>query len=137
MFKTIKSRVIFVVIFCIICIAITIGAVIYKNIEIGEVEQEESEERQQQNVQGINLKGTYNQNDLTILEKQISRDKIEITYCQINGLKDSNIQNTINKELEVTALNCYKEKITDLNEVINVSVFTNNIANFANTKYIM
>lgn len=133
MFKTIKSRVIFVVIFCIICIAITIGAVIYKNIEIGEVAQEESEERQQQNVQGINLKGTYNQNNLTILEKQISRDKIEITYCQINGLKDSNIQNTINKELEVTALNCYKEKITDLNEVINVSVFTNNIANFANT----
>ena len=97
MFKTIKSKIIFVVIFCTICIAVTTGAIIYKNIEIEEVEQEESEEKQQQNVQGINVKGTYNQNDLTILEIQISRDKIEITYCQINGLKDSNIQNTINK----------------------------------------
>lgn len=133
MFKTIKSKIIFVVIFCTICIAVTTGAIIYKNIEIEEVAQEESEEKQQQNVQGINVKGTYNQNDLTILEKQISRDKIEITYCQVDGLKDSNIQNIINKELEVTALNCYKEKITDLNEVINVSVFTNNISNFANT----
>ena len=133
MFKTIKSKIIFVVIFCTICIAITTGAIIYKNIEIDEVIQEESEEKQQQDVQGINLKGTYNQNDLTILEKQISRDKIEITYCQIDGLKDSNIQSAINKELEITALNCYKEKITDLNEVINVSVFTNNISSFANT----
>ena len=34
MFKTIKSRVIFVIVFCLICIAITTGAIIYKNIEI-------------------------------------------------------------------------------------------------------
>ena len=36
MFKTIKSRVIFVIVFCLICIAITTGAIIYKNIEIDE-----------------------------------------------------------------------------------------------------
>ena len=34
MFKTIKSKIIFVVIFCTICIAVTTGAIIYKNIEI-------------------------------------------------------------------------------------------------------
>lgn len=38
MFKTIKSRVIFVIVFCLICIAITTGAIIYKNIEIDETE---------------------------------------------------------------------------------------------------
>ena len=44
MFKTIKSRVIFVIVFCLICIAITTGAIIYKNIEIDETEGAKKEE---------------------------------------------------------------------------------------------
>ena len=34
MFKTTKAKVIAVVIFCMICISITVGLILYKNIEI-------------------------------------------------------------------------------------------------------
>ena len=134
MFKTTKGKVIFVMIFCIICITITLGKVIYKNIEIDDdIAQENNENESQKNVNGIDLKGTYNQNDLTITEKRATKDKVEITYCQISGLNNNVIQNNINKDLESAALNFYKEKVTDLNEVINVIVNVNNTANFANT----
>lgn len=134
MFKTTKGKVIFVMIFCIICITITLGTVIYKNIEIDDdIAQENNENESQKNVNGIDLKGTYNQNDLTITEKRATKDKVEITYCQISGLNNNVIQNNINKDLESAALNFYKEKVTDLNEVINVIVNVNNTANFANT----
>lgn len=134
MFKTTKGKVIFVMIFCIICITITLGTVIYKNIEIDDdIAQENNENESQKNVNGIDLKGTYNQNDLTITEKRATKDKVEINYCQISGLNNNVIQNNINKDLESAALNFYKEKVTDLNEVINVIVNVNNTANFANT----
>ena len=38
MFKTTKAKVIFVVVFCIICISITLGLILYKNIEIEETD---------------------------------------------------------------------------------------------------
>ena len=134
MFKTIKSRVIFVSVLCSIFIIITIIAIIYKNIEVNnEIAQENSKiEKQENDTTGIDLKGTYNQNNLTINEKKVTKDKVEIKYCQINGLNDNVIQNNINKELETIALNCYKEEIKDLDEVINVSVNMNNLANFSN-----
>ena len=138
MFKTTKAKVIFVVVFCIICISITIGLILYKNIEI---EDEKTENRdlisedgtKVKDVAGIDLKGTYNQNDLTISEKKVTKEKVEIRYCQIYGLKDKIIQDNINKELEQVALNCYKEKIKNLDEVINVYVSMSESANFANT----
>lgn len=132
MFKTTKSKTIFALIFCSICILITVGAIIYKNIEIDDMTKEEREE-ELKDVAGINLKGTYNQNDLTILEKRAAKDKVEITYCQINGLNNNVVQNNINKELENLAVNIYKDKVTNLDEVINVSVNERNVANFANT----
>ena len=134
MFKTIKSRVIFVIVFCLICLAITTGAIIYKNIEIDETEGAKKEEArlQEDTVKGVNLKGTYNQNDLSISEKRATKEKIEITFCQIDGLKDADMQNKINKELEVVAINSYKEQISDLDKVLNVFVNTTNYSNFAN-----
>lgn len=135
MFKTIKSRVIFVTIFCIICICVTLGFIMYKNIEIDDGTQKTNIDNQssKKDVQGISPKGTYNQNDLIIKNKKATKDKVEISYCQISGLKNKEIENKINKELESVALNCYKEKVKDMNEVINVLVNMTNIANFANT----
>lgn len=137
MFKTTKAKVIFVIIFCAICISVTLGLILYKNIEI---EQEFSEDtnalsedsEKQKDIAGIDLNGTYNQNDLRIEEKRVAKEKVEISYCQIYGLKDKIIQDNINKELENVALNFYREKIKDLDEVINVSVNMMNTGNFAN-----
>lgn len=134
MFKTTKAKVIFVMIFCIICIAITLGAIMYQNIEIEENSKENDNviEEAQKDVDGINLKGTYNQNDLIIKEKRATKEKVEINYYQIDGLKDNIIQNNINRELESTALNIYKEKVKNLDEVVNVIVSMSNMANFSN-----
>lgn len=137
MFKTTKAKVIFVSIFSIICLTITTILIIYKNIDIEEKDQngieQNTENKLQKDIAGIDLNGTYDQNDLTISEKKATREKVEIRYLQIYGLKDKIIQDKINKELEQEALNFYKEQITDLDKVINVSVNMSEYANFANT----
>ena len=91
MFKTTKAKVIFVVVFCIICIVVTLGLILYKNIEIEQENSNDIETTQVdtkiKNFDGINLKGTYNQNDLKIEEKRATKEKIEINYVQIYGCK--------------------------------------------------
>lgn len=135
MFKTTKAKIIFVSVFSVICLIVTAILILYQNIDIQEKNQEQqiSEKTNEKDVPGIDLNGTYNQNDLEFEEKSITQDKIEIRYLQISGLKDKNVENKINKEIEQTALNCYKEKVKNLDEVINVSVGMWNASNFANT----
>ena len=137
MFKTTKAKVIFVLIFSIICIIITALLIVYQNIDIEEqsegVVQEITKEDNEKDVPGIDLKGTYNQNDLIIEEKSITQEKIEIRYLQIRGLKNKTVEEKINKEIQQIALNCYKEEIKDLNEVININVSMWEASNFANT----
>ena len=136
MFKTTKSKVIFVAIFCILCIVVTVGLVLYKNIEINdEIDEGNKEEvitNKEKDVAGIDVKGTYNQNDLMIDEKRTTTGKAEVLYKQIYGLKNKMIQDSINDEIREVALNCYKDKIKDLNQVINVSVSMSKMANYSN-----
>ena len=136
MFKTTKAKIIFVVVFCIICISVTLGLILYKNIEIEQENIDDirtsEENTMQKDYAGINLKGTYNQNDLKIEEKRATKDKVEINFEQISGLKNKIIQENINQELERAALNFYREKIENLDKVVNVFVYINNMANFSN-----
>ena len=137
MFKTTKAKIIFVVVFCVICISVTLGLILYKNIEIeqeiiSDIDTTETDKKNK-DFAGINLKGTYNQNDLKVEEKRATKENIEINYEQISGLKSKIIQENINRELERVALNFYREQIKDLAKVINVFVYITNTANFANT----
>ena len=137
MFKTIKGKLIFVVIFSVICIIITSMLVMYKRIDIKydnseEISKiEETKANESTNEKGIDLKGKYNQNDLKITEKRVTKERVEITYFQIDGLKDQKIQDKINKEIEIEALNGYKENI-DLDKVVNASISLYVTANFSN-----
>ena len=137
MFKTTKVKIIFVFIFSIICIIITALLILYQNIDIEEkneeIVQESTKEDSGKHVSSIDLKGTYNQNDLSIEEKAITQEKIEIRYLQISGLKDKTVQDKINKEIEQIAINCYKEKVKDLNQIINIQVGMWEASNFSNT----
>lgn len=138
MFKTTKAKIIFVIIFSIICIVTTTVLILYHNIDIeekvGEYTQEIIESNNNiKNVQGIDLKGTYNQNDIKIEEMSAKQEKAEIRYFQISGLKNKTIENKINKEIKSIALTCYRDEIKDLNEVINISVSMWEAANFSNT----
>ena len=90
MFKTTKSKLIFVIIFSIICITITTFLVLYKNIDIEDKNsdvEEQVAENKEKDFPGIDLKGKYNQNDIKIEEKRVTKEKVEINYCQISGLK--------------------------------------------------
>lgn len=137
MFKTIKGKLIFVVIFSVICIIITSILVMYKRIDIKYDNSEETSKTEETkanestNEKGIDLKGKYNQNDLKIVEKRVTKERVEITYFQIDGLKDQKIQDKINKEIEIEALNGYKENI-DLDKVVNASISLYVTANFSN-----
>lgn len=137
MFKTIKGKLIFVVIFSVICIIITSMLVMYKRIDIKydnseEISKiEETKANESTNEKGIDLKGKYNQNDLKIIEKRVAKERVEITCFQIDGLKDQKIQDKINKEIEIEALNGYKENI-DLDKVVNASISLYVTANFSN-----
>ena len=135
MFKTTKAKVIFVTIFSIICFTITTLLIWYQNIDIAEKNEENMQLKvtDEKDVPGIDLKGTYNQNDLKVEEKSITKEKVEIRYLQISGLKNKEVENKINKEILQVALNCYKDEIKNLNEVINISVSMWEAANFANT----
>ena len=134
MFKTTKAKVLFVTVFSIICVLVTAMLILYQNIDIEEKTiQEIPKQSIEKDVPGIDLKGTYNQNDLKIEEKSITQEKVEIRYAQINGLKDKKVEEKINKEIEKAALNCYKKQVKDLDKVINVYVSMWNAANFANT----
>lgn len=136
MFKTTKAKVISVSVFCIICITITLSLILYKNIEIDNEMSDgnvmNGEELNSKDIQGIELKSTYNQNDLRIQENKVSKEKVEINYLQISGLKNKIIQDNINRELEKAALNFYREKVKDVDEVISVSVNMSNTGNFSN-----
>lgn len=137
MFKTIKGKLIFVIIFSIVCIIATSIIVMYKRIDIKDDNEEEisDNEKTEDTVsveeKGIDLKGKYNQNDLKITEKRATKERVEITYFQIEGLKNQEIQNKINKEIEIEALNGYKEYI-DLDKVVNASISLYETANFSN-----
>ena len=138
MFKTTKAKIIFVSLFSLICIITTILLVLYKNIEIEQVSDTDlievsNDEIKEKDVPGIDLKGTYNQNDLVIKEASVTKENVEIRYFQISGLKNKSIENKINKEIEHVALNWYKEEIKNLNEVINVYVSMSNPSSFSNT----
>ena len=137
MFKTTKAKIIFVLIFSILCIITTSLLIVYQNIDIEEKSEEIVQETSKENIgkdfPGIDLKGTYNQNDLIIEEKSITQEKIEIRYLQIRGLKNKTVEDKINNEIQQIALNCYKEEIKDLNEVININVSMWEASNFANT----
>lgn len=137
MFKTTKAKILFVTIFSFVCVVITSILILYQNIDIdgknaGNL-QNASEETNKKDVPGIDLLGTYNQNDLKIEEKSAKQEKAEIRYFHISGLKNKTIENKINQEIKLAAFNCYKQEIRDLSEVINVSVNMRKTANFANT----
>ena len=138
MFKTTKAKIIFVIIFSLVCIAITAVLILYHNIDIEEKVEENTQEivenkNNVKDVKGIDLRGTYNQNNIKIEEKSAKQEKAEIRYLQISGLKNKTIENKINKEIKSVALTCYRDEIKDLDEVINISVSMWEAANFSNT----
>ena len=77
MFKTIKAQIIFSIVFSVICVITTTILIAYQKIDIEE-NLKTGEIIKEKDVKGIDLNGTYNQNDLEIEEKSVSLAKREI-----------------------------------------------------------
>lgn len=126
MFQLSRRKIIFFLItFTIVSILITIGAIYYArtfNIAIhGELVKES----------GIDLNGTYDENDIQIENIKEETGTGELNYIKISGLKNKEIENSINTRIKNKASN-FENFISDLN------VYTENnsscyiSANFAN-----
>lgn len=81
----------------------------------------------------LDLYGTYNQNDLLIIDKEIKHELFDepIKLKQISGLKDKSIENKINKDIE----NKYLKLINDFHnqyDLKNPNTYMNENANFSN-----
>ena len=79
---------------------------------------EETKANESTNEKGIDLKGKYNQNDLKIVEKRVTKERVEITYFQIDGLKDQKIQDKINKEILEIMKNDKKNSFGKINLIL-------------------
>lgn len=134
MFKTTKSKIMFVVIFSVICVLVTTLLIIYKNIdtedEQKEIIEETSQNTKEKDVKGIDLNGTYDQNDIQLEEKKYTTPKVEIQYYEIRGLKNKTIQERINKELEEYGMGLYRD--SNMDEIEKITVFMWNPGNYAN-----
>ncbi|MGN1298519.1 MAG: hypothetical protein ACI4UE_00830 [Candidatus Scatovivens sp.] len=122
-FWTTKKVIIFLIIFTIISVGITAGLIyIENNNKPNNVEIiEEKKEIEPDNLGVKSFKDTYVINELEIIDHSYTEgEKIEIkysedyteeyypiqvNYAQISGLKDKDIQNRINEEIENTAIN--------------------------------
>lgn len=81
----------------------------------------------------LDLYGTYNQNDLLIIDKEIHHESFEepIKIKQISGLKNKEIENKINTDIEQNFLNIVNKFYTE-NDLYDRYAYLNVNANFSN-----
>lgn len=129
MLKMSKNTKIFLIVFSIFLLIVTIIAIVFKNnnkVNTGsqiiiegsqkasEYDLSDSNEKKTNNNDKLTMDSTYSNNGLTfdIVEED---NPIKITSVQVAGLKDSNVQDSINKQI--------KERI---NKVLNSNYFKSN-----------
>lgn len=81
----------------------------------------------------LDLYGTFNQNDILIMDKTINHDMLEegVTIKQISGLKNKEVENKINKDIEEKTLKSINEFFIDDNTSYR-SAYMQESANFSN-----
>ena len=111
-----KKLIIFLLIFTLIAIGLTYISIQKANrVEIVMLDDK-----------GIDLYGTYNQNDLLINELKETYNELEIEIPELQGLKNTNIQNKINKDIKIRVY----EALENLTDIRYANFYTR--ANFAN-----
>lgn len=117
--KTIKGAVLFLILFLLTAVGIT-----YFSIQKANHGTETVAENREQ---GIDLYGTYDENDLLVEELLENYNGVEIKIPQISGLKDKEVQDKVNNDIYAK---CHG--LLDEFETVNYAVYTER-ANFGNT----
>ncbi len=105
-----KKIVIFLLIFTLLCISFTAFIINKPTKTIKD------------NITPLNKYSTYNENDLEIIEKKVGNEEDYMSYFQISGLKDKNIEDKINKNISDTF---QKLSFSEQRGCINLSNFNN------------
>lgn len=138
--------IIFLIVFTIIAVGITIAAIIVTNNKnYGKVIENKTEIVSD----GLGVKSLtekYNENDLKIIkinegkgsrvpttEWDTNTNKIIIDYIQIDGLKNSSIEAEINEEIKNVVYGLFSEEDLNNSQIDYIDIYTYESANFVNT----
>lgn len=143
--KLTTKIIIFLSIFFVICVAFTVTAILIKNIK----PTFSSPSTSFINEDGLGIKSLteqYNENDLkitTVSDSKGTRDiangleyitsKLTIEYIKIEGLKNKEIENKINKEIMVFVYSLYTDEELADPEIDYMQIYANSESNFGNT----
>jgi len=132
--KMIIRRIIFVILFLIISVSITIYLIkhnVSDNKDLLSKEETKSESKVV-NYNNLTLDDTYSLNKLRITEYNEEYKELDLKYYQIDGLKDNSIQTKINYALK-NDIEEFIDKIIENNEIVkNLSQDAIIVSNFAN-----
>lgn len=139
-----KKIVIFLIIFLSLSVLVTAGLIYYKN----EIEYIGNNSNSNKNAEIVkenyglaSLKETYDVNDIkysNITQQygeyidEYNENKITITYAQISGLKDLNIQTKINQKIKREAETLYEYSFLNDENIERVMIQCHVMANFSN-----
>lgn len=124
-----KNTKIFLIVFSAFLLLATVGAIVYTNSHKGSVGSQiiiesaqkipnvsaEDVEGQNTSVRRLTLDSTYSNNGLTYNEVKDDGRDIDVYYVQVSGLKDENVQESVNRQI--------KERI---NKVLDSNYFKSN-----------
>ena len=146
--KTSTKIIIFLIVFLIISISFTIWAIYYTNNHKEIVQIQTSTPIQIEN-DGLGIKSLtqqYNENDLNIIDITDNKghrtpkhdwdsnySKVNIEYFKIDGLKNTNIENQINKEIKALVYSFYSDSELKDSKIDYIQIRAYEVANFANT----
>ena len=156
----VKKLIIFTIIFAIIAVGVTVGAIIYTNNlssdEDDPIDNTASElsvsldnipnkSISEDNLGITDLTEFYNMNDLKVTETDEKKgtripkaswdtdtNKLSLHYVSISGLKDKNLENKINNEIKTTIDSLYTEAELNDSNIDRIYIGANVDANFSN-----
>lgn len=144
--KTSTKIIIFLIVFALICIAITIGAILITNQNSQTTSPSQPTSISNDGLGIKNLTEQYDENDLKIIDindkkgkRTVKYDwdtntgKVNIDYIKIDGLKNEKIENKINKEIMVLVYGLYNDSDLNDTEIDYIQIHASCEANFGNT----
>ncbi len=124
MSNLVRNLIITVIIFSIIVVGITLILIVKKNNATNSKPEIKIIE------DGIDLYGTYDQNDILIKDKTSNYNGLKITVPVIEGLKNNEIEQKINNSIELKIMDLVDE--TGFSGDVEVGSHYDNMSNFAN-----
>lgn len=144
--KTSTKIIIFLVIFALLCIGITVVAILLTNQNKPFTSPSKPTEITTDGLGVKSLTEQYDENDLKIIDvndkkgkRNVKYDwdtntgKINIDYIKIDGLKNEEIENKINKEIMVLVYSLYNDSELNDKEIDYIQIHASCEANFGNT----